>query len=468
MSTRVIETHVSTLFLVDDLVYKRKRPVDLGFCDFRDLSARQRACEEEVRLNRRLSPDVYLGVSTLLDPEGVPCEALVVMRRLPEERRLTALLGTADGDQALDAVAHQLADLHRDAEVPADLREHASARRLADLWTSAVDVVAGRPQDVPPHLVDGLRAHGLEWLQAHAALIDLRADVGRVVEGHGDLLADDVFATTDGVRVLDCLEFDQGLRILDGLHDACSLVADLSRLGHDRAATRFVATYRSLTGDAAPVSLQRFFVAYRSLVRAKVACLRAAEGDPHAGTEALLLSAQARDQLDKADPRLVLVGGLPGSGKSTIARGLADALTAELLSSDRARRDRESSGRDGHEAYEESQRSLVYAELTDRAGRALRLGRDVVVDATFGREAWRRALRQLGEELHVHLTELECTVPDEVAVARLRGRGRGDSDATPEVRAGLAADWEDWPQARPLDCRRAPQDCIASALALLS
>ena len=463
MKTRVLETHTSTLFFVDDLVHKRKKPLDLGFSDFRELAARRHACEEEVRLNRRLAPDVYLGVATVLGCSGEPAESLVVMRRLPEGRRLSVVVGTREGEAALEPVAAQLAGLHARSPVTPDLVVHATTDALSRLWTDGLELLAQWPKAVPPHLVERLRQLASDWLQAHGALLEDRAARGRVVEGHGDVLADDVFVLDDGVRVLDCLEFDQGLRVVDGLHDACSLAADLLRLGHEREARVFLRSYRALADDDAPVSLEHFYIAYRALVRAKVACLRAGQGDSDALTEALLLAVITRDHLEAASPRLVLVGGLPGSGKSTVASGLAEALDAELLSSDRTRRLVPAGG-----SYSRADRSAVYDELARRARDALRLGRHVVVDATFGQELWRRELRDLGNELHATLSELECVVPGHVADARLRERGSdGESDATPLVRAVLAEQRDSWPEARVLDCRDEPRATVAHALASL-
>ena len=460
MPAAVRETHTSTLVFVDDLVYKRKKPLDLGFSDFRSLEARQFACTEEVRLNRRLAPDVYHGTATLLGPDGLPCEVLVVMRRLPDDRRLSALVASGvDVSRALDEIASQLAALHASNEAGQDRERHASAPALASLWADGCEVLDGSP-GVPGHLVGQLRVRGLDWLEAHTDLLERRIREHRVVDGHGDLLADDVFVLDDGPRLLDCLEFDPALRTVDGLHDACSLAMDLERIGAPDLARGFLDGYRSRASDEAPSSLEHFFIAYRALVRAKVACLRSAQGDEDAPAQALLLSALCRDHLDAATNRLVVVGGLPGSGKSTLAAGLAAAGGFRLLSSDRVRAETARV----ESTYTDSARGAVYRSLLARARDSLAQGEDVVLDATFSDRSWREDARALGAALHARVIELVCTAPDDLAAHRLRTRPAGDSEATPRVRQALAQRWDPWPQATEIDCGSSASAALSAAM----
>lgn len=465
MRSQVLETHSSTLVFVDDHVYKRKKPLDLGFCDFRSLAARQRACEAEVRLNRRLAPDVYEGVATVLGPDGDPCEALVVMRRLPDDRRLSSLaLEGQPLDAALDQVADQLVALHRDNAVgPASL-EAASSAALARLFDDALTVLHGHPETVPPSLVVKLDvlAHG--WLEVHAGLLVRRAAEGHVVDGHGDLLADDVFVLEDGPRVLDCLEFDDALRVLDGMHDAASLAMDLESLGAAALATHFLEHYRAASGDEAPASLVHVFIAYRALVRAKVACVRADQGDQEAGTRALLLTALARDHLLAAVPRLVLVGGLPGSGKSTVAAAVAEHRAFRRLSSDALR---SSVGTPADSRYSPENRTAVYDAMLTEAARLIAGGHSVVLDATFSEAEWRAAARSLAHAMHADVVELLCSAPDDVAAGRLARRPPGDSEATPRVRLALAQSADSWPEASVVDCRDSVTRSVAQALSLV-
>jgi hypothetical protein len=172
-----------------------------------------------------------------------------------------------------------------------------------------------------------------------APLFNERIAAGRVVDGQGDLLADDIFCLDDGVRILDCLEFDDRLRWLDGLGDASFLAMGLERLGAPDLARRFTRWYAEYSGDPAPAPLRHHYVAYRAFVRAKVACLRARAGDGQAAAEAWQLAGMTLDHLRAGAVTLVLAGGLPGTGKTTLAGALADRLGFTVLSSDRIRKE---------------------------------------------------------------------------------------------------------------------------------
>jgi aminoglycoside phosphotransferase family enzyme/predicted kinase len=462
VSDRVVETHCSTLLFVGDRVYKRKKPLDLGFVDFRTLAARRVACEAEVALNRRLAPDVYEGVATVLGPDGDPCEALVVMRRLPDERRLGRVVGTdEDVRPALQTVATQLAALHASAPVAEDAD-------LAPLWQVGLDALVPYPQWVDPQLRERTRDLALEYLAGRGPLLAGRG----VVDGHGDLLADDVFLLPDGPRVLDCLEFDTRLRQSDGLLDAAFLAMDLERLGRPDLGAAFLAAYRRAAHDDAPLSLEHHYLGYRAHIRSKVACLRAAQsGAEEDAAAARRLSALALEHLEAGTVRLVLVGGAPGSGKTTVARTLAAALGATVVSSDVVRKALHSLPPDEpapaplrEGIYSSAATEATYGELLAQARRLLGSGVRVVLDATWTSAAQRVDARRLAREVHAALTELECVVPDALAEQRM-ARRRGDaSDATAQVRTALRAAADSWPQAHRVDTSLDEAAAVAEAL----
>ena len=453
MADALQETHTSTLLFLDDRVYKRKKPLDLGFSDFRDVEARRRACEAEVQLNSRLSPDVYEGVAEVFGPDGTLWDALVVMRRLPEASSLGQLVRQgSDVREALRSTAEQLARLHQQAPLPADRQHLLHARHLHELWRGGVDVLAAHPGAVPSSLTAALGALGHSWIDDHAPLLEARSGV----DGHGDLLADDIFVLPDGVRVLDCLEFDDDLRAVDGLHDACALVADLHCLGAHDLAEVFLADYRRASGDSAPRSLAEFYVAYRTLVRAKVLCLRADQGDEGAPAQALLRAVLCRHHLESAAGHVVLVGGLPGTGKTSVASALAARQGWTRVSSDDERPD-------SH--YSVSDRDQVYAAMLTRTSELLAAGRDVVLDATFAHARWRAAAAALAAERHAALSQLRCTAPRETAHERIRARRDSTSEATPAVHDALTSEWEDWPDAVEVDGTLPPDEMLSRALA---
>ena len=278
----LVETHSAVVVFFGDRAYKVKKPVDLGFLDFRSRAAREAVCHREVELNRRLAPDVYLGVSDVLDPDGEVCDHLVVMRRMPVERRLSQPRRGRRRPRPGDP-----ADRAPGGHPPRPIRAHRDRGRGRDRRRHTSSVAGQHPE--PP------RAHApTSWTRRSStrsrrsptgtstvvvALFEQRIADGRAVDGHGDLLADDIFCLDDGPRILDCIEFDDALRLGDGLADAAFLAMDLEHLGRPDLARRLLDAYREATADVWPSSLEHHHVAYRAQVRAKVAAIRAAQGD---------------------------------------------------------------------------------------------------------------------------------------------------------------------------------------------
>jgi hypothetical protein len=206
-------------------------------------------------------------------------------------------------------------------------------------------------------------------------LFERHVDGSRVRDGHGDLLAEDIFVLDDGARILDCLEFDLRLRHGDVLADVAFLAMDLERLGATRQVASFLSWYAEFAGDTWPASLAHHWIAYRALVRAKVACLAHDQGDLDAGERAATLLRLCHRHLRLATVRMVLVGGLPGTGKTTTATALADRLGWALLSSDELRHQIGSPqpGPSGYiqGLYRPEVTSAVYRCLLDQANRCL-------------------------------------------------------------------------------------------------
>ncbi|PRX45210.1 hypothetical protein B0I33_110310 [Prauserella shujinwangii] len=469
----VHETHIGVVFLVGDRAYKIKKPVDLGFLDFSTPELRRAACAREVELNRRLAPDVYLGVAELSDVDGT-VEPVVVMRRMPADRRLATLVREgADVTSAVDRLARMVAAFHSTADRGPEIDGEGSRDAIERRWRDSFEQV--RPLGVLGTAeFTEIERRALEFLAGRAALFDRRIAEGRVVDGHGDLLADDVFCLDDGPRVLDCLEFDDRLRWLDGLDDIAFLAMDLERLGSPALARRLLARYAEFAGDPSPASLRHHYVAYRAFVRAKVACLRSAQGDPGSAGQAREYAAVALRHLRAGGPRLVLVGGLPGTGKSTLAGRIADELGAVLLSSDRLRK--ELAGVSPHESraagygagiYSSGHTELTYGELRHRAEELLALGETVVLDASWIHASERAAVTDVAVRTHSELRALRCVAPPEVAARRIRDRHGDVSDADPAVAARMAADAEPWPEATEIDTTVPPDAALAQAVAAL-
>lgn len=471
----VTETHLSVVFFVGDRAYKLKKPVTTGFVDLRTRAAREALCHREVEVNRRLAPDVYLGVADVHDPDGEVCDHLVVMRRMPVERRLSAVIDT-DPDIAghLHEVARLVAAFHAGADRSPAADRAGSAEATEDRWrANTAELEPYSPEFVDPERVVAVDARAADYLAGRGPLFESRVAAGRAVDGHGDLLADDIFLLDDGPRILDSIEFDDDLRLGDTLADVAFLAMDLERLGRADLADRFLDDYRRLSGDAWPASLRHHHTAYRAQVRAKVAAIRASQGDAASRGAADRLLDLALAHLHEGRVRLILVGGLPGTGKSTLAAGLADALGAVVLRTDelrdeaQPRGDRVSAYRTGR--YRPEAVDGIYAEAARRAGTALGLGETVILDASFAGAGHRAAVRRLARDHRADLLEVRCTAPAEVAAERLRARaaaGDDPSEADEDVARRLAAEFDPWPEAHDLATDRPPGDAGAAAAEL--
>ncbi|CAI7974405.1 conserved hypothetical protein [Frankia sp. Hr75.2] len=439
-SRETVQTPTAVVFLTEDRAYKLRRAVNHGFVDHRSRRARLIACEDEVRLNRRLAPDVYLGVADIRDETGALRDHMVVMRRLPADRRLSALM-TADVSGELRGLAQRLVAFHEGCETTPENTRTGGLCALEALWLEAMDGLApfrGRILDAAT--VDEIGRLALRYLTGRGPLLAERQAAGRIRDGHGDLLADDIYCLNDGPRVLNCVNVDPALRAGDVLGDAASLAMDLERLGNATAARTFLDAYREFSGETHPTSLEDLYIAYRAVVRAKTACVRDHQGDPAAADEARRLTDIALRHLRRGRPRLVLVGGLPGTGKSTLASHLVSGEDDWVLLSSAAVRGEpvgagatapesdstsasDSAGTEpaagcyGADATEHS-----YVEVLTRARHALERGRSVVIDASWSSRRVRARAAELAAECDADLMQLRCVVPPRVAVARIADR----------------------------------------------
>jgi predicted kinase len=289
------------------------------------------------------------------------------------------------------------------------------------------------------------------------------------VDGHGDLLADDIYCLEDGPRILDCLDFDDRLRWLDGVDDAACLAMDLERIGAAGLARRFASWYAEFAGDTPPASLLHHYVAYRAFVRAKVACIKASQGAVEAGRDARELGDLTVRHLRASVISLVLVGGLPGTGKTTVADAVGEQLGWPVLSSDRVRKEltglpAEASARSafGTGIYAPPWTARTYEELLRRAGELLALGESVILDASWSSAQARSAAAGLAREQHAHLVELRCVASAELADRRLHGRAPGPSDADAEIAREIASAADPWPEATVIDTEDADAAAAAS------
>jgi aminoglycoside phosphotransferase family enzyme/predicted kinase len=455
----VAETHSGAVVFLGERAYKFKKPLAFPFVDYSTLDARRLACEEEVALNRRLAPDVYLGVGELHAPGQDDPEPVVVMRRLPVDRRLSTLVrGGFDVSGELRALARVVARFHGAApSTPAAVIAAGPDATLGRWEANAAEMAEAASHLPDPGASGAVLADARTYLAGRRDLLERRVADGWAREGHGDLLTDDIFCLADGPRVLDCLEFDERLRTGDVLADVAFLAMDLERLGRADLGWSFIEDHAALLGDRWPASLAHHHIAYRAQVRAKVACLRAAQGGEGATAEAAQLLGIAARHLEAGRVRLVLVGGPPGTGKSTLATSLGGALGAVVLRSDEVRKelaglpplDRAAADLD-EGIYGAASTAATYDALLARARSLLAGGESVVLDASWQDPGRRAAARVVASDAHASPVELRCSAPAELVAERVTRRlatGTDASDADAAVARAIAERFPAWPEA---------------------
>lgn len=394
---RLIETHISWVYLAGERVVKLKRPVELGFVDFRDPARRKQACLDEVRLNQRLTTDVYLGVVPVtasgVDGQGEPLEWVVVMRRLPAERMLDRLLqeGAAPDDLA-ERLAERLLPFHGGSSTSGGLcpqDPETYLKVLTDNLAQVAEVTRGICGPAQLAFVDR-SMRGL--IEAQADLLEARFPIW-LREGHGDLRCEHICLERDAMQIYDCVEFEIAIRCADVASDLAFLLMDLRRLGAEPVGAELLKRYRAAGFDL-PQPVVDLYGAHRALVRAKVAALERSGKDADADRS---LAFEAGSYLDIATsfacpipPMLVLVSGLSGSGKSTVAGAIGRATNGVVLSSDRVRKElagldpSESAAADWHQGiYTSDWTARTYERLLELACETLTRGQTAIVDATF-------------------------------------------------------------------------------------
>jgi hypothetical protein len=489
---RLVQTHISWVFVAGERVYKLKKPVDFGFLDFSTQTRRARACRREVALNRRLAPDLYLGVVPIygsplggfsLSPPGRVIEHAVVMRLLPQGRLLSALLARREADTAdLRRVARRIAAFHAQA-APAAARWRRVAVLEANLRENFRQTVPflGRTVSGGDYLLVWDYNH--DFLERRRALLEKRLHDGRIRDGHGDLHAEHVWVGRAGVLAYDCIEFSDRIRQCDVAADIAFLYMDLLHHRRPDLAAALMGEYLRRTGDWEVRLLVPFYACYRAVVREKVESFRLADpGIPARSKRAAARRAAGYFRLARslarrdARPRLIVVGGLPGSGKSTVARGFAGRIGAVCLASDVLRKELAGAAPGmrlpaavGEGIYRPALTALTYRELLLQAGRHLRAGRSAVLDATFASAADRRHAAALARSAGGRCVCVECRCPARVARERLAARSRPDyagaSDAGWDVYRAMRRVFDPWPEAVRVDTTRPLEESLANIAA---
>jgi aminoglycoside phosphotransferase family enzyme/predicted kinase len=438
------ETHISWVLLTDGLAYKLKKPVKLPFVDFSTPALRKHFCEEELRLNSRLAPFLYLGVVPVCgtpdapriggQKHDAPIDYAVCMRRFPQGALLSEQLAAAAPlEPALDRFADRLALFHGEAPRASGGTPFGLPQQVVQ---PALDVLQQLRPACSAERLDVLR----RWIDRQVPALNAawlaRRRAGAIRACHGDLHLDNVARIGADVVAFDCIEFDPSLQWIDVMSDVAFLIMDLKARGRDDLAFRFLDKYLQLGGDYGGVRVLRFYEVYRALVRALVAHLRSRAGVADAPTSPDYLACAERLTAGDRGARLLITYGLSGSGKSTVAGQLLEAAGAIRVRSDVERKRLFGLGALQRSAatcvdiYTQEATRRTFDRLRDCAHEALRAGYPVIVDAAFLRRVERRAFRGLASELGVPFSILHCRASEAALRRRVAARGEGGDDAS--------------------------------------
>lgn len=429
------ETHISHLFFVGDLVYKIKKAVRFSFLDYSTLAKRKFFLQEELRLNRRLSPSVYLGVLPIshenlgwqLGSDVRPVEYTLVMRRLPEKRMLDFLLGRDQvTPEMMRSLAEVLASFHDQATKGGRIDSGGNPLAIKNLWEeNLADIRPFASWLFDADSFTALKDFGPAFIAKYKDLFVRRVLEGRIRELHGDLHCEHICFAPEGIQIFDCIEFSPKLRYCDIASEVAFLVMDMEFRGAKELARDFLARYQELREDEELPLLLPFYKCHRALVRGKVAALRSSGTSPQSSR---YFDYACRVRWETFQPFLVLISGLTGSGKSTLARELSQRLGMFIISSDATRkRLAGSSKQEAAAPYEEGIYSLsmtqrTYAKMAEEAERLMLRGEGGILDATFHRRLQREVMLSLASKYKVPVAVIHCHSAEGVVQERLRRR----------------------------------------------
>ncbi len=456
----LLQTHISYLLFTADHVYKIKKPVDLGFLDFTTLDKRLLYCTEEVRLNRRLAPDIYLGVvpvgikngKATMEATGPAVEWAVKMRRLGDASILSNILSSGTAAEAtIVRIADVIARFHKTAFSNPRISEFGSpeviSRNTSENFSQTERYVGAA---VSREAFDSIRSYTERFILANSALLLERASSGYVRDCHGDLHCDHI-SIGDRIEIFDCIEFNERFRYSDVVADIAFLSMDLDFRNRPDLARILEDAYFTSTGDTEGPRLMNFYKCYRAIVRAKVDCLKSDEDEvPPEERLRAFLSARLHFRLARLysegglKPMLIVCSGLSGTGKTTLSMAIASMSGAVVISSDSVRKELaglppQASCKDGYGEgiYSPEFNARTYAELLSRAKALLGKKRSVILDATFLRNdsiaSALKAAREAGTDTRI----IRCVCPEDIVRENMFKRES-------QTRQGAASDagWE--------------------------
>lgn len=446
LSVTPIQTHISHIFITGDFVYKVKKPVDFGFLDFTTLEKRKYYCEEEVRLNQRLAPDVYLGVVPIYE-DGTGnltlhagrsiVEYAVRMKRIPEEKMLYRLLRDGACDLALmEKIAGKVHAFHAEAATGGDIDATGGFetiyRNHEENFEQTVEYI---DLTIPRDTHRFIQSYAMNFLDRNRPLFEKRVRNHRIRDCHGDLHLEHI-CVTDEIVIFDCIEFNRRFRYLDVAAEVSFLAMDLDYNGYHDHRTAFIESYIRHSGDEEILKLLNFYRCYFAYVRGKVISFKIKDGaisekerQEAAETASRYFSLSCRYAAEPERPTLVILSGLMGTGKSVLAAQVAPLMKAHIIRSDVLRKELlrippEERHLDdfGEGIYSESMSEKTYEEALHRAEDLLRKGTSVIIDASFKKRGERKRAQECATRAGADFFVVECLCSDATVRDRLERR----------------------------------------------
>ena len=436
----MVQTHISWVFLAGDYVYKIKKPVDFGFLDFTTLAKREYYCREEIRLNQRLAPDIYLGIIPIglergcynWQGRGRIVEYAIKMKRLPQERMMDVLLAKNKVKaKDIDAIAGILAKFHARAATGPAISQYGSLPSIkANCFENSQQTREFIGQVLSRERFDHLDKYADDFMTKNKTLFLRRIKQGRIREGHGDCYSKNI-CLADKVYIYDCIEFNKRFSCTDVASEIAFLAMDLDYFDRQDLSRRLVKQYVKLSGDRDLPKLMDFYKCYRAYVRGKIHAFASRQVEEAAARAKQLELSRKYFRLayryagGRDKPKSIVVCGLTGSGKSYLAAKLAKKYGLPVVNSDIVRKQLAGlwPGQKrlvgiGQDIYSAAFTRKTYREMLDQAKARLEIGQGIILDATFQPREYLRQAYQMAKEIGADLRVIECYCPENVLKKR--------------------------------------------------
>ena len=463
----LIETHISWVILTGDFAYKIKKPVDFGFLNFSTLEKRHTCCLNELRLNRRLAPDIYLAVVSIsgaadkpvITGSGEAIEYAVKMAQFSQSAQLDFMLAAGELKvEHMDAIAQMVADFHQHIEIADSSMDYGNNDVIYQPVEENINQIRENlDTTLYTDTLATLELWSKDTFEKLKFIFEQRKCDGFVRECHGDMHLRNLVWLDTGPTAFDCIEFNSHLRWIDVISEVAFLVMDLQDRQQPQLANRFLNSYLEVTGDYEGLAVLPFYLCYRALVRAKVDALRLEQKNiTEEGRQLTLTEFESYLQLattytDDSTPKLIIMRGLSASGKSTLSQQLVDAMAMIRIRSDVERKrlfsvplnnNEKASNKINAGIYSRQASQQTYAKLLQLTLQVIESGYSGIVDAAFLNYEQREPFQQLAERLNITYIILEITAPEKVLRQRIVKRGEDVSDADLAVLEYQISNWQ--------------------------